>query len=108
MDILFAYKTMPEWHKENLKNYLIYDGIYTCFPDIAEEDARFIFKVCNKVDNENINPFSIAHYITDYFTRGNLSKNDLEKATSGEICEAVYFDSLNYFHLKSDEMEEEK
>lgn len=108
MDILSAYKTMPEWHKDNLKSYYIYDGIYTVFPGISEEDARFIFDICNNIENENINPFSIAHYLTDHYTRGNLSKDDLKNATDGEICEAVYFDSLNYFSSKTEEIEVEK
>lgn len=42
MNVIFGYKTMPEWHKNNLKNYYILDGIYTVSPDISEEDAQFI------------------------------------------------------------------
>ncbi len=89
-----AYITMPEYHKNNIKSYYIYDGIYTCFPDVSEEDAKFIFKICDRIENENINPFSIAHYLTDHYSRGNISKEDMENATSGEICEAVYYDKL--------------
>ena len=80
MDIFSIYKTMPETHKENLKSYYIFKGIYDCFPDIDEEDAKFIYKITSKVENENINPYSISHYLTDHYTRGNLTKNDLEKA----------------------------
>lgn len=65
MNVIFGYKTMPEWHKENLKNYYILDGIYTVSPDIDEEDAQFIFDICKNVKNEKVNPFSIAHYLTD-------------------------------------------
>lgn len=97
MDIFSIYKTMPETHKENLKSYYIFKGIYDCFPDIDEEDAKFIYKITSKVENENINPYSISHYLTDHYTRGNLTKNDLEKATSGEISEAVFYNSLDYF-----------
>jgi len=106
MDVLFGYKSMPEWHKKNIKNYFIYDGIYTAFPSISEEDARFIYEKCLKIENENINPFSIAHYLTDNYTRGNLSKEQINKATSGEISEAVFYDNLNYFSMQLDEIKE--
>lgn len=106
MNVMNAYKTMPEFHKNNLKSYCIYDGIYTSFPDISDEDSKFIHDVCLKIENENINPFSISHYLTDHYTRGNLTKNDIKNATSREICEAVYFDSLDYFSaLEIDENE---
>lgn len=108
MDILYAYKTMPEYHKNNLKSYLIYQGIFDCYPDIDERDAQFIYKVTLKVENENINPYSISHYLTDHYTRGNLTKKDLKNATSGEISEAVFYDSLDYFSvLEVDENEKE-
>jgi len=108
MDALFGYKSMPEWHRSNIKDYYILDGIYTVFPSISEEDARFIYDICMKVDNENINPFSIAHYLTDNYTRGILTKDQIEKATSGEISEAVFYDNLNYFSSVSEEIEETK
>lgn len=96
MTALFGYQSMPEVHKNNLKYYIIYDGIFTVLPSISEEDAEFIFKICNKVENENINPYSVAHYLTDQYTRGNITKKELEEATSGEISEAVFYDNLNY------------
>lgn len=107
MDAFNGYKTMPEVHKENIKSYYIYDGIYTAFPDVADEDARFIHDICCNIDNENISPFSISHYLTDHYTRGLLTKEEIENATSGEICEAVYFDNLSYFNLERDDIEEE-
>ena len=108
MDALFGYKSMPEWHRSNIKDYYVLDGIYTVFPSISEEDARFIYNICMKVDNENVNPFSIAHYLTDNYTRGNLSKEQIEKATSREISEAVLNDDLNCFSPIIDEIFEEK
>ena len=39
---------------------------------------------------------------------GYITKNDLEKATSGDICSAVYFDKLDYLHPKSDKQIEEE
>lgn len=105
MDALFGYKSMPAWHKENIKSYCIYDGIYTTFPSISEEDARFIYNNCMRVENENINPFSIAHYLTDNYTRGNITKEQIEQATSGEISEAVFYDNLNYFSQILEEKE---
>ena len=108
MDALFGYKSMPEWHRSNIKDYYVLDGIYTVFPSISEEDARFIYDVCMKVNNENINPFSIAHYLTDNYTRGNLTKEQIENATSSEISEAVYYNNLNYFPLLNDGNEIER
>ena len=103
----YGYKTMPEWHKDNIKFYYIYDGIFNAFPDIDEEDAKFIFSICEKIENENINPYSISHYLTDHYTNGTLSKEQIKQASSGEICEAVYYDNLSY--IKSiDEVEIEK
>ena len=61
-----------------------------------------------KVNNENINPFSIAHYLTDNYTRGNLTKEQIENATSSEISEAVYYNNLNYFPLLNDGNEIER
>ena len=106
MDIFLIYKTMPEIHKNNLKSYYILQGIYDCFPSISDEDARFIYDISLKIKNENINPYSISHYLTDHYTRGNLTKKDLETATSNEISEAVFYDSLDYFSsLEIDENE---
>lgn len=106
MDVFDMYRTMPEFHKNNIKSYYILKGIYDCFPDIDLEDVKFIYNISLKVENENINPYSISHYLTDHYTRGNLTKKDLEKATSGEISEAVYYDSLDYFSsLEIDENE---
>lgn len=106
MNIINMYKTMPEMHKKNLKSYYICDGIYSCYPDISDEDATFIYEVCKKIGNENINPFSISFYLTDNFSKGNLTKEQIKNASSGEICEAVYFDNLNYFSsISNDEVE---
>lgn len=106
MDALIGYKTMPQWHKDHIKDYLIYDGIYNEFPSITEEDARFIHKIiCDKVHNNNVNPYSIASYLTDNYTRGNISKNDLENANSGQIVEAVYYDKLYYLVPYKEEIE---
>lgn len=106
MDVFDMYKTIPELQKNNIKSYYIIKGIYDCFPDVDENDARFIYKISLKVENENINPYSVSHYLTDHYTRGNLTKSDLEKATSGEISEAVFYNSLDYFSsLEMDENE---
>lgn len=108
MDVFSIYKAMPEVHRNNLKSYYILEGIYDCFPDIAEDDAKFIHDISVKVENENINPYSISHYLTDHYTRGNITKEDLEKASSSEICEAVYFNNLDYMNLEKWLNEEEK
>ena len=108
MNIIFGYKTMPEWHKSNLKNYYILDGIYTVSPDIAEEDAQFIFDICKNVKNEKVNPFSIAHYLTEHYLNGDIYEEELEKAASGEIISAVYYDDLNYLPLLNDRNEIER
>ena len=78
MDALFGYKTMPEGHKNNLKSYYIYNGIYSAFYDISDDDAKFIHDICMRVDNENINPFSISYYLAEKYTLGILSKEQLE------------------------------
>lgn len=105
MNVIFGYKTMPEWHKNNLKNYYILDGIYTVSPDIEEEDAQFIFDICKNIKNEKVNPFSIAHYLTEHYLNGDIFKEELEKAASGEIISAVYYDDLNYLPLLNERNE---
>lgn len=97
MDVLFGYKTMPEWHKNNLKSYCIYDGIFTVSPDISDEDAKLIFELCEKNMNDNINPFTISHFITDEFTKGNLTREELENAKIGDLAKAAFYDNLNYY-----------
>lgn len=106
-EIIMLYKTMPECHKENLKSYLIMNGIFTVSPEISDEDAQFIFDICIKVDNEKINPFSIAHYLTEHYINGNIFKEELKNATSGEITSAVFYDNLNYLPLLNDKEEVE-
>lgn len=108
MNVIFCYKTMPEWHKTHIKDYYILDGIFTVSPDISEEDAQFIFNISQKVKNEKVNPFSIAHYLTEHYINGNIFKEELEKATSGEIISAVYYDDLNYLPLLNDKNEIER
>lgn len=107
MDAFNGYKTMSELHKNNIKSYYIYDGIYTAFPDIDDKDAKFIHNICCNIDTGDISPFSISHYLTDHYTRGLLTKEELKNATSGEIRDAVYFDNLSYFNLERDDIEEE-
>lgn len=101
-ETLNHYRNLSDYDKNNLENYMIYNGIFKVFPAISKEDVDFIFGVCKKVENENINLYSISHYITDNYMSGNITKNDLEKATSGDICSAVYFDRLDYLCSKKD------
>ena len=103
MDVFNAYKTMPEWHKSNIENYYILNGIYTVSPNISDEDAQFIFLICKKVDNENVNPFSISHFLTDNYINKNITKSQLQDAKPSEIVEAVYFDNLDYISSISEE-----
>ena len=106
-NLLEMYKNMSDSFKNNLEKFYILDGIYTCFPDICEEDAKFIFSICLNVENENVNPFSISHYLTDHDTRGNITKKELENASSGDIASAVFYDDLSYIS-SLDEVEIEK
>ena len=108
MNVIFGYKTMPEWHKNNIKNYYILDGIYTVAPDIDEEDAQFIFDICKNIKNEKVDPFTIAHYLTEHYLNDDIYKEELEKAASGEIISAVYYDDLNYLPLLNDRNEIER
>lgn len=94
--ILYAFKTMPEFHKGNLESYLIYQGIYTVSPSISDEEAEFIYNICFKTGNENVNPFTISHYITDEYTKGNISKEELENLDGFDISSAAFYDDLNY------------
>lgn len=105
MDVFDAYKTMPKWHKDNLKDYYILDGIYTVSSKISDEDARFIFSICQKVKNEKVNPFSISHYLTEHYLKGDIFEEELEKATSGDIISAVSYNDLNYLPLLNDKNE---
>lgn len=104
-NLLEMYKSMPDYYKNNLEKLYILDGIYTVSPDISKEDAELIYSICEKNLNENVNPFSISHYLTDHYTRGNITKKDLESARIGDITEAVFYDNLNYLKPISDEKE---
>lgn len=84
MNVINIYKMMSEKHKNNLKSYYICAGIYSCYSDISDEDVTFIYEICEKIENENINPFSISFYLTDNFSRGNLTKEQIKTASSGE------------------------
>ena len=90
-----------------IKKAIYLDEIWRLIGVTSNKDvAKFIYKITSKVENENINHYSISHYLTDHYTRWNLTKNDLEKATSGEISEAVFYNSLDYFSsLEIDENE---
>lgn len=46
-----------------------------------------------------MNPFSIAHYLTEHYLNRDIFKEELKKAASGEIISAVYYDDLNYLPL---------
>lgn len=105
MNSFEAYKTMPDWHKKNLEDYYILDGIYTAYPEIGDEDAQYIFSVCKRIKNEKVNPFSISHYLTDHYINGNIFEKELDEATSGDIVSAVFYDDLNYLPLLNDENE---
>lgn len=105
MNVFDAYKTMPQWHKDNLKDYYILDGIYTVSPDISDEDAQFIYSICQKVKNENVNPFSISHYLTEHYINGNIFEEELKKASSGDIVSAVTNNDLNYLPFLNDKNE---
>lgn len=102
MNSFDAYKTMPEWHKENLKDYYILDGIYTVSPKISDKDAQLILSICQNVENENVNPFSISHYLTEHYLNGDISEKELKEIDSGDIASAVYFDDLSYINDKNE------
>ena len=95
-DILNQYRNLSYNDKNNLLDYLIYDGIFQVYPLIPYKEAMFIFKICKRFENKNINPFSVAHFLTEHYISGEITKVDLENATSGQISEAVYFDKLHY------------
>ena len=101
-EILNHYRNLSDYDKDNLENYMIYDGIFKVFSAISEENVDFIFGICKKVENENINLYSVAHYITENYISGNITKKDLENAMSGDICSAVYFDKLDYLCSEKD------
>lgn len=101
-NILSSYKKLTDYDKNNLDNYLIFKGIFTVSPSLSEEEALFLFDMCKKVENENINLFSVAHYITDNYISGNITKNNLIEANSSSICSSVYFDKLEYFYSEND------
>ena len=107
MDVLFGYKSMPEWHKKNIKNYYILDGIYKAEPNISEEDARYIFNICQQIKNEKVCPFSIDYYLTEHYMKDDIDDEELKVATSGEIISAVLHNDLNFLpFLNSDKVME--
>lgn len=108
MDALFGYKTMPEWHKDHIKDYYILDGIYKAEPKISDEDAQYIFNICQKVKNEKVCPFSIAYYLTEHYMKADLEDEELKIATSGEIISAVLHNDLNFLPFLNDKKEIER
>lgn len=105
INVFDMYKNLPNNYKNNLEKLYILDGIYTVSPDICKEDAELIYSVCEQLENENVNPFSVSHYLADHFTRGNITKEELEDANKGDIAGAAFYDNLNYFKPISDEKE---
>jgi len=104
-ELIYCYKTMPDFHKNNMKNYLILDGIYTVYPNISDEDVEFLFNTCLRVENEKLNPYAIAHYLTDEYVKKNITKNQLLTAQKHSLTEAVFFDDLNYLLKDTNEFE---
>ena len=88
-----------------MKNYLILDGIYTVYPNISDEDVEFLFNTCLRVENEKLNPYAIAHYLTDEYVKKNITKNQLLTAQKHSLTEAVFFDDLNYLLKDTNEFE---
>jgi len=97
IDVFNAYQTMPEFHKNNLENYLICHGIYTTFPDICEEDAKIIYDFCVKNKDENTNVYRFSSYLTNEFTNGSISEEELKKLDGKDVNELPFYDNLNYF-----------
>lgn len=104
LDALYGYKTMLEWHRNNLEKYLIYQGIYDIYPEISDEESRTICEFCYQNATENTNILELSHYITDQYYKGNISLKDIEKFIENDIFYHLDFEKINcYFPTNNDE-----
>lgn len=107
MDILDAFKIMPEFYKNNLEKCLIYLGIYNVYPKISDEEARMIFNFCDKNMTKNINHLTLSQSVTDLYYKGEISKEDLENSQNIDVEKLSFFDKLNYYLPIEDEKSED-
>lgn len=108
MDSLFGYKTMPEWHKENLKSYYIYHGIFTAYPSISDLEAKFIHDICLEMNDDNRNYNLVAYYLTDQIIKGLLDKNEIKNMSNKEIIDSFLDYECKNFECVQEEKECEK
>ena len=109
--LITCYKIMPEYHKNHLESYLILQGIYDIIPEISDEESSLLFNICNNNMQENINPLTLSHNLTDMYYKGIITKKDIEKAQNKSIFDVPFFDKLNYYSVnynKKSEIEIEK
>ena len=109
--LITCYKIMPEYHKNHLESYLILQGIYDIIPEISDEESSLLFNICNNNMQENINPLTLSHNLTDMYYKGIITKKDIEKAQNKSIFDVPFFDKLNYYSVnynKKNEVEIEK
>ena len=60
---------------------------------------------------ENINPLTLSHNLTDMYYKGIITKKDIEKAQNKSIFDVSFFDKLNYYsanYNKNNDIEIEK
>ncbi len=91
------YKSLPEFYKKDLEKFLICHGIYETFPEIDDEDGAIIYEFCLKNINENTNVLRLSNYITDEFTKGNISLEELKNLGNKDLSELSFYDNLNHF-----------
>lgn len=108
MDALYGYRKLSKGHKYNLKKYLIYDGIYEEAPGIRDEDARFIFSICERIIDENINLYESAKYLTKQFIRLYHGESFLDDLTNNDICSAVSSYNVFYFDKAFEKYKKQK
>lgn len=96
-NIIKTYKNLPNFYKKDIEKLLICHGIYETFPEIADEDSEIIYEFCLKNINENTNVFKLSNYITDEFTKGNISLEELKNLGNKDLSELSFYENLNHF-----------
>lgn len=96
-NIIKTYKNLPNFYKKDLEKLLICHGIYSTFSEIDDRDMEKIYEFCLKNIDENTNVFKLSSYLTNEFTNGSISEEELKMLEDKDVSELPFYDNLNHF-----------